>query len=115
MRQSLAWLSLIVFILGGIMAGPMLAASVLSQVFPGMCGGFSAASLEGLVAIIGILGSIVVGAYVSALLGMVVASLVFTRDEVRQIVFYGPTFPPERWLFARLFPPHLRRSSRRRG
>jgi hypothetical protein len=115
MRQFLAWLSFIVFVLGGSLAGPLIAAGILRRVFPGMRGSFSATSLEALIAIIGILVSIVVAVYVSALLWMVAASLVFTRDEARQIVFYGKTFRLERWLFGQLFPLHRRRSGRRSG
>lgn len=114
MRQLFAWLSFTAFVLGGIMAGPLLAFRLLAQLVPGLGGSFPPLSIETLVVTAVAFSSIAIGVYLSALLWMALASLVFTRAEVRQIVFYGPTFPPERWLFQRLFPLHGRRSRRRR-
>ena len=42
--------------------------------------------------------------YVGAILWLLFARFVFTKDEVENIVYYGPTTPLERWLVNAAFP-----------
>jgi hypothetical protein len=45
-----------------------------------------------------------IGVYALCLLWMLCVRPFFSGKEVRSIVFFGPTWPPERWLFQKLYP-----------
>ena len=42
--------------------------------------------------------------YAGAILWLLFARFVFTKEEAESVVFYGPTTPLERWLVNTIFP-----------
>lgn len=104
-RMFILWLTFLVFVLAGIFVGTLLGAGIFGFVIIVL--GLNVTNLTAIgivVCVVFVLLGLCIGIYALCLLWMLCVRPFFTGVEVRNVVFYGPTWHPERWLFQKLYP-----------
>ena len=102
-RQAFAWFTFLLFIVVTMSYGAIYAFRDL----PLQLGFDIDRPLQGFETIVAIVFSLFIMTfllYAGAILWLLFARFVFTKDEVENVVYFGPTTPLERWLVNTLFP-----------
>jgi hypothetical protein len=99
------WVTFLIFVILGITVGVILGTSLgggIAALLNLPVDNLTGVSIVGLIILV--LFGLSVGIYLFCLLWMLCVRPFFTGYEVREVVFYSPTWVPEQWLFKKLYP-----------